>query len=192
MPPGGDPALEPALNAAPQISPLSGARRPRQEGFTLVELVLVVAVLVIAAGMALPRLPDVAGLSLEREGGRVERLIRVVRTRAVSLSRYYRLELDLEEHTIRAEYFGPEGLFIVDDEVRTLVLPDSVAIVDVWNRGQGKVVEGRARLGISPRGYVEPSIIHLADHREKILSVIPAVLSGQVSVVEGYVEPENG
>jgi prepilin-type N-terminal cleavage/methylation domain-containing protein len=172
-----------------QGSCFSGRRAVRlQEGFTLLEVIITLAVIAIAAGILLPRLPDITSSGLEKEAGRIERMVRLVRTRAVSLRRYYQLNFDLENGTVRAEYFGPEGLFIPDDELHVLAVSDPILLADVTTSEQGRLSQGSARLGFSPRGYVEPSVIHLTDERDRSLSIIPALLSGNVEVVSGYRE----
>jgi len=69
------------------------ARRPRRPGFTLIEMVAVLAVVSIAAGMVLARLPDVAALGLHEAGARLVERIAAARERAILEGRPVRVDL---------------------------------------------------------------------------------------------------
>ncbi len=157
-------------------------------GFTLLELVIVMVIIGIAVGIILPRLPDISGLETDRGVRKLELLIKLTRDRALTLSRYYRLDFDLDQSVVTASYFGPEDKYIPDEDVRTLRLPEQMKIVDVVTAGEGKKNEGIGKIHLSPRGIVEPSIIHVGDRKGRILSIRPEMLSGVVRLEDGYVE----
>ena len=161
-------------------------RRP-ERGFTLLEIVIVVAVLALFVGLAVPRLPDIAGTRIHQNARKVSMVLQLARSRAISLRRYYRVEMDLETSGLSVSYFGPEGTYILDDEVREVRLTDSI-IADVVNSTEGKVLEGTGWVRISPRGYVEPALIHIKDDQERVVTVIPSPVSGRVKVQEGYTD----
>ncbi len=161
--------------------------RTASGGFTLLEVVIVVTVLAIVVGVALPRLPDVGGARIYRNARKVGNALMLARSRAVSLRRYYRLDLDLEESRISLSYFGPEGIFIEDVEVRPVVLSESY-MTDVVTGRSGKTLEGEGTIHISPRGQIEPSLVHLGDDRGRVLTVMPAPFGGRVVVSEGYLD----
>ena len=94
-----------------------GSRRS-PNGFTLLEIVIVVSVIALFIGLAVPRLPDVAGMRIHRNARKVSMMLQLARTRAVSLRRYYRVDVDLDTSGVSVSYFGPEGSYIPDDEVR--------------------------------------------------------------------------
>ena len=163
-------------------------RIPQSEsGFTLLEIVLVVAVLALLVGIAVPRLPDMAGTRIHQSARKVSILLKLARSRAIALRRYYRVEVDLETSGLSASYFGPEGTYITDDEIRQVTLKDSF-IADVVNSGEGKVLEGKGWVRISPRGFIEPSLIHIHDDQERKVTVAPSPVSGRVYIYDGYTE----
>lgn len=157
-------------------------------GFTLLELVLVMVVIAIVIGVALPRLPDVAGMQIDRTSRKTGIMFQLVRNKAVTLRRYYRLDVDVDRSRLAASYLGPEELYIEDDAIRPVQFTDSVTIVDLITVQDGKVTNGRGEVHISPRGIVEPSVIHLADTKGRIRSIRPHMVSGQVSVENVYEE----
>ena len=158
-----------------------------ESGFTLLEIVLVVAVLALFVGLAVPRLPDMAGTRIHQSARKVSLLLQLARSRAITLRRYYRVDMDLETSTLTVSYFGPEGTYIPDDKIRQISLKDSV-ITDVVNASEGKVLEGEGWIRISPRGFIEPSLIHIQDDQEREITITPSPVSGRVYIHDGYTE----
>jgi general secretion pathway protein H len=114
-------------------------------------------------------------------------MIQLARSRAVTLRRYYRLEMDLETNGLLVSYFGPEGTYIPDDGLRQVTLKDGF-IADVVTSSEGKVLEGTGWIRISPRGFIEPSLVHLRDEQDRTVTVAPSPVSGRVRIEEGYTE----
>jgi general secretion pathway protein H len=158
-----------------------------QGGFTLLEIVIVITVMVLFIGLALPSLPDMAGTRIHQNARKVSMMIQLARSRAVTLRRYYRVEMDLETSDLTVSYFGPEGTYIPDDEVRQVTLRDGY-IADVVTSGDGKVLEGTGSVRISPRGFIEPSLVHIRDEQDRVVTVAPSPVSGRVRIDEGYTE----
>ena len=67
--------------------------------------------------------------------------LQIARSRAVSLRRYYRVEMDLDQNSVSVSYFGPEGTYIPDDEVREVRLRRGI-IEDVVSDEDGTVIVG--------------------------------------------------
>jgi prepilin-type N-terminal cleavage/methylation domain-containing protein len=164
----------------------TGIGRP-EGGFTLLEIVIVVAVVALFVGLAVPRLPDMAGTRIHQNARKVSMMLQLARTRAVSMRRYYRVDVDLDANGISVSYFGPEGTYIPDDEVRQFRLREGI-ITDVVNSSEGKVLEGTGWVRISPRGFIEPALIHIRDEQERVVTVAPSPVSGRVRIQEGYID----
>lgn len=156
-------------------------------GFTLLEIVIVVSVLALFVGLAVPRLPDITGTRIHQSARKVSNILRLARSRAVSLRRYYRVEMDLEANNISVSYFGPEGTYVQDDVVRMVNLRDGI-IADVVNLSDGKVQEGTGMIRISPRGFIEPALVHIKDDKERFITIMPSPVSGRVLIHDGYTE----
>ncbi|MBN2720042.1 MAG: hypothetical protein JXR72_02950, partial [Proteobacteria bacterium] len=135
----------------------------------------------------LPSLPDVSGARLQKAARRVSMTMQAARMRAVTLRRYYRLDVDVDANQIVLSYFGPEGTFIRDDEVPALEIKDT-DIVDMITSTRDRTKEGVGWIHISPRGFMEPSMVHLRDARGRDLTVSPSPAGGRVRVLDGYVE----
>jgi len=158
-----------------------------ENGFTLLEILIVVAVLALFVGLAAPRLPDIAGTRIQQDARKVSIILQTARRKAVSLRRYYRVEVDLEKDSLSVSYYGPEGTYIPDDKVHSIQLKDG-DITDVVNSTDGKILEGKGMIRISPRGFIEPALIHIKDKRKHVVTVEPSPVNGRVAINEGYTE----
>ena len=138
-------------------------------------------------GLAVPSLPDIAGTRIHQNARKVSMLLQLARNRAVSLRRYYRLDVDLETNSISVSYFGPEGTYIQDDQVRSLELREG-RITDVVSSSRGKILEGTGWVRISPRGFIEPALIHIQDEQERVVTITPSPVSGRVRIEDGYTD----
>ncbi|MGD8354005.1 MAG: hypothetical protein PVJ01_07535, partial [Pseudomonadota bacterium] len=58
----------------------------------------------------------------------------------------------------------------------------------VVTSGDGKVLEGTGSVRISPRGFIEPSLVHIRDEQDRVVTVAPSPVSGRVRIDEGYTE----
>lgn len=159
-----------------------------QKGFTLLELILVMVIIAVSMGIVLPRLPDIAGMKIQRGARKIGMIMKLTRDRSVTLRRYYRLEIDLETSTLLASYFGPENSYVEDDNIHVLELPSPIRIADIITSGAGRVVEGTVEIYFSPKGMIEPSAIHLTDGNEQEITIQPGVLNGSIRIEDGYVE----
>ncbi len=159
-------------------------------GFTLLELVLVMVVISLFIGMALPRLPDISGARIQKTARKVAITLQTARMRAITLRRYYRVEFDVDAEGVMVSYFGPEGNFIEDDAVGPYHTKDA-DIVDMITSTRDKVIEGTGFIYISPRGFIEPSMIHLRDMRGRDITVSPAPAGGRIRILEGYVDLDS-
>lgn len=164
---------------------------PDDSGFTLLEIVLVLVVIGLFVGLALPRIPDVSGARLQKAARKVAMTLQVARMRAVTLRRYYRLEIDVDAEKILLSYLGPEGTFIQDDGVMPYDTGET-DIVDMITSTRDRTLEGVGWIYISPRGFIEPSMIHLRGRRGQDLTVSPSPAGGRIKILEGYVDLGSG
>lgn len=88
-------------------TPTRTSTRATSEGFTLVELTLVVLIVGILMSMALPRLTILAGERLDSGARRLATLIRYLHDEAALRGTVYRLTLDLDEASWAVHSWAP-------------------------------------------------------------------------------------
>jgi general secretion pathway protein H len=139
--------------SAPGSSPAAAARPRRAQGFTLIELMIVVALIAIAAGVVSLALRDPASMRLETEAARLSALLESARaeSRASGLVvRWVPQRVSDEEH------------------FRFVGLPDTVPMPRRWLESQvnAEVVGGASiLLGPEPLIGAQRIVLRLADQR---------------------------
>lgn len=179
----------------PVPTPAAGCRwpgptGPRQAGFTLIEISLVILIIAIVLSIALPRFRDPSDQDLTSHVRRLATTFRLVRDEAIISGRVYRLNYDLNA---RRYWIAPEGDRRVTGGatsessflMRPVSLPDTVAFSDIVLQSTGKLIDGQVYTRFFPDGFVDPTVIHMDNgQRAYTLSVWP--LTGRVSIYEGY------
>lgn len=162
------------------------------EGFTLIELVVVVTLIVMMIGLTMPQIRNtLLSDNLKRTALRMAGLAKNLRDKAVRERKTYGLHLEM----LRQQYWI--GFAAMTEEDQALAqenaekLPSDVQILDVWFKEEGKVSEGEAVILFFEKGYVRPSIIHLGDDEGRRFTVVLSPFGGKVKVLEKYVDFEN-
>ena len=162
------------------------------EGFTLIELVVVVTLIVMMIGLTMPQIRNtLLSDNLKRIALRMAGLAKNLRDEAVRERKTYGLHLDM----VRQQYWI--GFAAMTEEDQALAqenaekLPSDVQILDVWFKEEGKVSEGEAVILFFKKGYVQPSVIHLGDDDGRRFTVVLSPFGGKVKILEKYVDFEN-
>src|SRR6185295_7533728 len=161
-----------------------------ERGFTLVELIMVMALLGMVFGLVWPRL---GGAGTAATASR--QLIGMIRTLYVTApagQKIYRLYLDMDARTYWAMTVDPDGERAPSEPslAQRMSLPRDVRFNDMTTVAQGKVAVGRAMIQFFPVGRTERSVIHLSDESQSTLTLVLNPLTGMVQVLDGYKEPK--
>lgn len=165
-------------------------------GFTLVEVIIVILILSIAAGFLLPRLQTSAHVELLSHSRRLALTLRHVRQQAILSGRTFRLYYDLGQHrywvesadesTLEQQFAPAEGKL-----GQGIPLPEEIAFTDViLPLGGGRIVEGVAFTDFYPDGTMDMTIVHL-DNGDEFYTILNEPLSGAVYLSVGYVTPPD-
>ncbi|MBW1779154.1 MAG: prepilin-type N-terminal cleavage/methylation domain-containing protein [Deltaproteobacteria bacterium] len=160
-----------------------------KKGYTFVELIVVIVMVGIVLTFAAPRLRHaLLNDHLKATARKMIGIIHNLRNEAVREHQTVALYLDLNSNRFWTADASMTGGELDLARERGSALPADVRIRDVWINGEGKTVEGEARILFTPKGYTQMSAIHLRseDGREMTLKLSPFM--SKVSVLDTYVE----
>jgi len=151
---------------------------------TLLELVVTLAVLALAAALAAPRLLDRGGLALDAAAAQLRDALGFGRERAILGGARWALVVDVDAG--RWAIGRPKAGGGLDAPAGPLAapvtLPPTVRVRGVQSGGGPEVRSGTAVVGLSPDGDALPVRIELGDDRGRVSSVVlpPAVARAEV------------
>jgi general secretion pathway protein H len=157
----------------------------------MMELMVVIFIIAMAAALVLPRLPSTEGTRLKTSARNLASGIRFVSDRAIITKASYRLHLNMSENSVRiTKLSAVREEQAPDDEFMTRkLLEEGISIEDVTVPGPGKTTEGEAVIPFGPGGMSECLTIHLKGGEQQY-TIIAYPFGGKVEVLEGYKELE--
>jgi general secretion pathway protein H len=159
----------------------------RARGFTLLEVVVVTAVIAIAAAIVLPRLGDRGTLAVEEAARRLADVAGAARERAILGGVPMRLVVDLDAGRFHAGRAGRDALTVLPasgDDPEPARLPGAVRMLAVA-RGGVPVTGGVVAIDLDPAGDALPVRIDLADARGHAASVVLPPAGARATVRRG-------
>jgi prepilin-type N-terminal cleavage/methylation domain-containing protein len=162
-------------------------RRPH--GFTFIELTVVIFLVGLALVLTVPRVrSSILADDLKKTVRRLVGTVRTLRNDAVRDQKVYGLHLDLETNRIWTESEGMTGEGQIEARDKAYEIPDGVRVVDVWRPSTGKQTAGETIIRFSKKGYIEQSVIHLADDDGRYFTLMLNPFLGRVQILEKYVD----
>ena len=190
-------------------------------GFTLVELLVVVAIIGLITVVALPTVSSVFKISLNKTTREVASLVKEAYNSAVITGKVHRMVYDLDngdfwveigpnsalldtteslEKEKRRKRFAkesdkpPPSGFSMDKTVtrKKLSLPNGVKFEDViTEQSPDPISKGLAYTHFFPHGVTEQTLIHLADSDKHQISLTVMTLIGRTQLTEGHISAED-
>ena len=162
-------------------------------GFTLLELSLVLFILGLLMTVLLPRFGDMGSAQLESSARRLAALARYLNGEAAFSGQVYRIRYDLGKQTYAVQVLVPSREateFVADPSPMSqpVKLPPGIAFADVRVAQAGRMNTGQVFTHFYPHGYVDPTVVHLRDQREQMMTVMIPPITGEAKVYEGYVD----
>lgn len=165
----------------------TAGRLNNQAGFTLIELALVVVILGLLAGLSTPMLSSLEPNRLNSTARRLAGTVKYLYNEAVMSGTEHRLIFDLATNSYHAMQVEPTGeLLPLGNQGRRYQLPDNVRLESVFQPRRGEYRDGQMTTTLRPEGWLEETIIHLADANQHKLTLRLVPLTGLTEIYEGY------
>ncbi len=163
---------------------------PRDQGFTLIELIVVISIISVLLAFSLPRLDASFFSDKDRKISTWILLkVKLLKEQAVQEQTLFVLNVDLDEGTMWTSA-GP----MTDETPKTdeFKVPSGFEIMDVAVPGDDpnddkKVSRGVAEINFYRQGYSDKAIIHLRDRDNNQFSYLIEPFLPHVKIVEEYV-----
>jgi len=178
--------------AAATSKPIAPARN--SAGFTLLELTIVIAILAVLMGLAIPRLRDTGTTELRSQAHKMAMTFKLVRSEAILQGIPFQINFDLDEQRYWVTSADPLG----GDDVAATTLgrlarghhfDGAIGMSDVMLPAAGaKVNQGRIYTIFYPDGTVDPTVIHLAS-ASSAYTLHVDLMSSRLVMTAGYIMP---
>ena len=160
----------------------------RQAGYTLIELAVVVFLIGGMLFIAAPRIRDtLLNDSLKSTVRHFIGTARELRNDAVREQVDYILHIDLNGRTIWTYSADMTPEKRDERQKAAFRLPADIKVVDVYRIGREKQSDGDAEITFSRKGYVQPTVVHLARAESAYTLVFQPFLS-TVQTYDKYVD----
>ena len=163
-------------------------------GFTLLELAVVMFLIGLVMTIAMPYFGSIQSSQMRSEARRLASRANYLYQEAGAQKVLLRLTFDFANNgyfVTRMDPFAAKPEFHAENGpagVR-VVMPAGIRIRDVTVEGQGTIAHGVVSAQFYPGGYVDATLIHLADDKGEIFTLAIDPFSGHVSIERGDVKP---
>jgi type II secretory pathway pseudopilin PulG len=165
-------------------------------GFTLLELAVIMFLIGLVMTIAMPYFGSMQTSQMRSEARRLASRANYLYQEAGAQKVILRLTFDLANNgyfASRLDPFAAKPAFHPENGpagVR-VVMPAGIWIRDVTVEGVGTIQHGVVSAQFYPGGYVDATLIHLADSKGEVFTLAIDSFSGHVSIVRGDVHPAS-
>ncbi len=172
------------------LTPHSAFRILHSNGFTLVELLIVIVVLGLMLALTIPKLGELGEANLKRSARHLTGMVRFLRDDSQAKKFVYRIKFDIQNG-----HYWAEKLTETSDKTVEFKKYETVMVGEESLSGQTTFRDVQVAshpddptILFMPDGWVEHALIHLRDGDNKDFTLIVNSLTGNTDLREGYVE----
>ncbi|MEK6201736.1 MAG: prepilin-type N-terminal cleavage/methylation domain-containing protein [Desulfobulbaceae bacterium] len=161
-----------------------------QQGFTLLELLIVCLLITVSLAFSVPNLRQAMVIDqLAASSRKVIALVKEVRTLAAQEQQPYLIHFDLNGKKIwyQQDIHGLKEENEHENHHPGIQLPPSVYLQDIQTGTAEKKTSGEVALWITKQGYMEQTILHLADDQDNIISLVLSPFLSTIKVYDSYI-----
>lgn len=174
-------------------TPVPHGRFANQQGFTLLELIIVCLLITVSLAFSVPNLRQALVIDqLAANSRKVMALIKEVRNLAAQKQQPYLIHFDLDRKKIWYQQDVPASKEEKKQEHHhpSIQFPPSVRIQDLQIGTTEKKTSGEVVLWVNRQGYLEQTILHLADDQDNIISLIFSPFYRTIKAYDTYISLE--
>lgn len=183
-------AKEVEVSDARSSTPHSALRTPHSNGFTLIELAVVIVILGVMIALIVPQLGEMGEANLKRSARHLTGMIRFLHEQSQAKKTEYRLMFDIQEGRYWPEKWAPVSDTTQERErVQSVIAGEGTLAGQTTFRDiQAGSHPDEAYILFTPDGWVEHTLIHLRDGSDRDFTLLVKPLTGDTELREGYVE----
>ncbi len=141
-------------------------------GFTLLEMIIVCALIGIMLLVSVPNMrKSFIGNQLRASSRKVIGFINGTRQLAEREQQAYFLNIDRLESQIWYEKDISTDSKEENEDLAKLNFPAEIRISDIWTRSEGEYSDDQSRIWVSPKGYMDQTVLHLEDDDDNVVSL---------------------
>jgi len=161
-----------------------------RQGFTLIELMVILVLLSITAALVVPRLPASESMELKSSARSLASMIRYLGERSIGSKNIYRLRINISENSIKVTRKLANGDEIPPEDplLARNVLAAGIVLADMESPRLGKVTEGEVLIDLGAAGLSEFLTIHLSSPKGESFTIVGYPHGGKVKILSGYQE----
>jgi prepilin-type N-terminal cleavage/methylation domain-containing protein len=165
-------------------------------GFTLLEIAVVIFIMALIMTIAIPYFGGLHAAELRSQARRLAGRANYLYDESAAQKLVLRLTFDLDTNSYfvsRLDPYAAKPAFAPEHGPAggRFVLPQGVRLRDVSVEGIGTLRHGVVSSFFYPQGYVDATVVHLADDAGQVLTISIDPLTGHVAIQSGDLSPRQ-
>ena len=160
------------------------------KGFTLIELIVVLVLVSIAAALIAPRLPSTESMELKSSARATSTLLRYLGERSTGSKNIYRLRINMTDSSLSVTRKLQNGEEVPPDDplLTRKILAKGITITDLQSPRIGKLTEGEFTVDFGAAGLSDFLTLHLCAAKGECYTVAGYPQGGKIKLLSGYQE----